>query len=105
MAGGILSELGLINGAPPSIPGRDFTQMDLLKLSQLKPATLLVVGEMPEQAGNMTKSPIWKALPVVKEGQLYNLPPLWSFGGPMSARRMTDAITQALLHMNSEGRV
>ncbi|WP_062265342.1 iron-siderophore ABC transporter substrate-binding protein [Endozoicomonas arenosclerae] len=96
LAGAIANEIGLVNDWHTSLPGRDFTHVDLLKLTTIGDASLIIIGSQPENLPDMANSPIWKALPAVKEGRVYYLPALWSFGGPASAARMASAFARHL---------
>ncbi|WP_153765531.1 iron-siderophore ABC transporter substrate-binding protein [Endozoicomonas sp. OPT23] len=100
MAGALVNELGLENGWTATLPGRDFTHVDLLKLSDIGQASLIIIGDTPEEAGSMLASPVWQSLPAVQENRIYYIPSLWSFGGPDSALRLTKALTEQLV---SEG--
>lgn len=96
MAGAIVNELGLVNSWHSALPGRDFTHVDLLKLATIGNASLLIIGGQPDDLPAMTRSPVWQAIPAVREGRVHYLPALWSFGGPLSASRMATAIVSQL---------
>ncbi len=97
LTGAIVNELGLVNSWQTSLPGRDFTHIDLLKLTTIGDASLIIIGSQPDKLPEMTRSPVWQALPAVKEGRVYYLPSLWSFGGPVSAARMASALVEQLV--------
>lgn len=96
MAGAIVNELGLVNSWHSALPGRDFTHIDLLKLTTIGNASLLIIGSQPGDLPAMTRSPVWQAIPAVREERVHYLPALWSFGGPLSASRMATAIVSQL---------
>ena len=96
MAGAIVNELGLTNSWHKTLPGRDFTHVDLLKLTTIGDASLIIIGSEPDSLPAMTRSPVWQQIPAVREGRIYYLPALWSFGGPLSASRMATAIASHL---------
>ncbi|WP_067518665.1 iron-siderophore ABC transporter substrate-binding protein [Endozoicomonas ascidiicola] len=96
MAGALVNELGLKNNWQSALPGRDFTHVDLLKLTTIGDASLIIIGSEPDSLPTMTESPVWQSLPAVREGRVYFLPALWSFGGPLSASRMAAAIANHL---------
>ncbi len=96
MAGAIVNELGLNNSWNKALPGRDFTHVDLLKLTTIGDASLIIIGSEPGSLPAMTRSPVWQGIPAVREGRVYYLPALWSFGGPLSASRMATAIASHL---------
>ena len=96
MAGALVNELGLRNRWHSSLPGRDFTHVDLLKLTTIGDASLIIIGSESDELPAMTTSPVWQSIPAVQEGRVYYLPALWSFGGPLSASRMAEAIAANL---------
>lgn len=96
LAGAIVNRIGLENSWHSSLPGRDFTHVDLLKLTTMGDASLIIIGSQPEHLPTMAQSPVWNALPAVKEGRVYYLPALWSYGGPESAVRMANAFARHL---------
>ena len=97
MAGALVNRLGLQNSWTATLPGRDFTHVDLLKLTEIGDASLIIMGEEPDDNNSMVNSPVWKALPAVQEGRVYYLPTLWSFGGPDSASRMVNTFATHLV--------
>ena len=96
LAGSLLREIGLQSVPLTPLPGRDFTHLDLLKLSSLGDVSLILLGDIPKEARGMTHSPVWQQLPAVRDNRLYRAPKLWSFGGPDSAIRMLHAFTDQL---------
>ena len=97
LAGAVVEEIGLENGWSATLPGRDFTHVDLLKLTTIGDASLIIIGQLPDNGQGMTVSPVWQALPAVREGRVYHVPALWSFGGPESVMRMTRAFVDQLV--------
>ncbi|WP_461534777.1 ABC transporter substrate-binding protein [Spongorhabdus nitratireducens] len=96
LAGAIMQELGLKNGWNSTLPGRDFTHIDLLQLPAVGNATLLLNGGSVSKHRSMTEAAVWQQLPAVKEDRVYLLPSLWSYGGPESAIRMVEEIVRQL---------
>ena len=68
------------NGWQRTLPGRDFSHVDLLQLSLVGDASLIILGDVKSDARTMTQSSVWQNLPAVKEGRVYSAPQLWSFG-------------------------
>ncbi|WP_020407112.1 ABC transporter substrate-binding protein [Hahella ganghwensis] len=97
LAGTIASELGLINRWKTSIPGRDFSHIQLRELAAFQDTHMFMVGGLTDNAQQLTDSSLWPHLPFVKSHKLYSTPQLWSFGGPVSATRMATTITQTLI--------
>ena len=52
---------------------------------------------IPEEArAAFAERPLWQALPFVREGRVAALPPVWSFGGMMSAERLARVLGDKL---------
>jgi len=49
----------------------------------------------------MMSSPLWSEHEFVKNSDIYTVPSLWSFGGPVSVIRMARAFTKVLLEKNN----
>ena len=96
LPGALINQLGLLNGLNQGLPGRDFTHFQLSQLAQLQSLNLLYVGDLHKEGKKIVESPIWPLLPFVKEGRLYPVEQLWSFGGPVAAQRMAEAFAEAL---------
>lgn len=101
LAGAIIQRLGLRNAWSDSLPGRDFTHLQLVQLSQLDNANLIYVGELHKEGMNIVSSPVWPLLPFVQQQRLYQSPQLWNFGGPVSASRMAASFADVLLQPRS----
>lgn len=92
----VANELGLNYQWHQVLPGKDFTHLQLAQLPQITVDRMILVQD-PNQLGlRMVRSPVWQHLPFVANQQLVYVEPLWSFGGPISVMRMTNALTQAL---------
>lgn len=101
LVGAMTRELGLNNVWSDTLPGRDFTHVDLLKLTTIGDASLIILGGDASLSSDMIRSPVWQSIPAVKEGRVYYLPALWSFGGPLSAMRMAETIASHLAEVES----
>ncbi len=97
LAGSTINQLGLRNRWQEAIEGRDFSHLPLSQLYRLQDASLVYVGDLHKEGRRMIESPVWPKLSFVAEGRIYQSPALWSFGGPRSAERMAENITQLLL--------
>ncbi|CAM3851160.1 iron-siderophore ABC transporter substrate-binding protein [Parendozoicomonas haliclonae] len=96
LAGAILEALSLENAWVKTLPGRDFSHIDLTQLPLVGDASLMLIGEVQGEARTMTTSAVWNSLPAVKEERVYRTPNLWGFGGPVSAKRMAEEFTRQL---------
>lgn len=93
---GVLERVGLANAwTGPT----NFWGFGLVELTRLDvPADHLVVIEpVPVRAERMMRdSPVWQALPPVRQGRVHRLAPVWFGGGPPSTIRFADLLAQAL---------
>lgn len=80
-----------------------FTLIGLEALAPLKDARLVAISPTPpglhDQLGN---SPFWQHLPPVKNEEVYQIDPVWTFGGVYSIRRLSDLLTEQLLAGGSD---
>ena len=98
LAGAILHELGLENAWTKTLPGRDFSHIDLMQLPLVGDASFLLVGDIKGEARTMTQSEVWQHMPAVQEERVYRTPQLWGYGGPLSAKRMVEEFTNQLVN-------
>ncbi|WP_425304703.1 ABC transporter substrate-binding protein [Collimonas fungivorans] len=101
MAGGVARALGVELGyAAPTREGTTYvTSEDLLKKPEL--AVLFVSSTGPEvPLKQKLDSPIWPFVPARRAGRVALVERnLWVFGGPMSALRLADTMTEQLLSL------
>lgn len=97
LAASVIKQLGLNYQWNIALPGKDFTHLQLEQIHLLQDSGLILVKESTGQGERMLTSPLWAEHPFVKNDDIYSVPPLWSFGGPVSAIRMARAFTKALL--------
>ncbi|MEM4988215.1 iron-siderophore ABC transporter substrate-binding protein [Collimonas sp. H4R21] len=101
MAGGVARALGVELGyAAPTREGTTYvTSEDLLKKPGM--AVLFVSSTGPEVAlKQKLDSPIWPFVPARRAGRVALVERnLWVFGGPMSALRLADTMTEQLLSL------
>jgi iron complex transport system substrate-binding protein len=96
----IARELGLSNGFEHAPQPHGFATVrleDMLALPQ--DSHLLIVADRDDAAyQRLTDSRLWQSVPGVETERLIHLPTdTWFFGGPLSARRLADRITDGLL--------
>ncbi|WP_305785546.1 iron-siderophore ABC transporter substrate-binding protein [Symbioplanes lichenis] len=80
-------------------PSYGLAQTDIEGLTAVGDAMLIYAGEeVPDSyVPELEKSPIWKALPAVKEGRAYSFPDgVWGAGGPKSNEQAIDAYVKIL---------
>lgn len=97
MAADIANQLGLNNQWHRGLPGRDFTHIQLPQMLALGNSHLIIFGDNSDETSVMQHSAIWPHLEFVKNNRLYRVKNTWGFGGPASATRMAQRISQALL--------
>lgn len=96
---GALTRMGLQNAwrAPPSLLWGG-SLIGLEQLADTGDAILVLMaspGLAPDES--MTRSPLWRALPAVRNGRFARLPSFWGFGALPTAVRFASALTEALL--------
>ncbi|MFB9885866.1 ABC transporter substrate-binding protein [Balneatrix alpica] len=101
LAASLLQQLGLDYAWQQALPGKDFTHLQLQHLPRLGEVTLILERTEEGEGMRMRSSPVWQQLPFVRAGQVLEIEPLWSFGGPVSAQRMLTALEQTLLGKES----
>lgn len=95
--GGVLERAGMDNAWDAETNFWGFSTTAFTDLDQ--PAgRLIVVGPVPHEAKAMTqRSPIWRALPAVRDGRVHTLEPVWAYGGLTSAIRFAELLEESLL--------
>ncbi|MEM5365941.1 iron-siderophore ABC transporter substrate-binding protein [Paraburkholderia azotifigens] len=101
MAGGVAKQLGLtLWPAQPTREGtRYVTSEDLLKRPQT--SVLLTSATGPDvKLDAKLDSPVWRFVPARRDGRVTLVERnVWGFGGPMSALKLSHALTDALLSL------
>ena len=97
LAASVASAIGLNYAWDTNLPGKDFTHLQLEQVQLLKDTALILVKESQSKGERMTLSPLWAEHEFVQNDDIYYVPALWSFGGPVSVIRMARAFTAALL--------
>ncbi|MEU4245581.1 ABC transporter substrate-binding protein [Actinoplanes sp. NPDC026619] len=80
-------------------PAYGLAQTDIEGLTAVGSATLFYSDDdtADSYVKELTKSPIWTALPAVKEGRAYAFPAgVWGAGGPLSNEQAIDAYVKIL---------
>lgn len=101
LAGGVARRLGIdLWPAEPTREGtRYVTSEDLL--DRARSSVLLVSATGPEATlADKLSSPVWRYVPAWRAGRIGLVARnVWGFGGPMSALKLADTLTDALLAM------
>ncbi|WP_109481450.1 iron-siderophore ABC transporter substrate-binding protein [Paraburkholderia sp. C35] len=101
MAGGVAAKLGLtLWPAKPTREGTTYvTSEDLLKRPQT--SVLLTSATGPEvKLDAKLDSPVWRFVPARRDGRVTLVERnVWGFGGPMSALKLSHALTEGMLRV------
>jgi len=97
LAASVAKLIGLDYQWDITLPGKDFTHLQLEQIKMLQDTALILVQETSGKGERMMTSPLWAELEFVQNNDIYTVSPLWSFGGPVSVIRMARAFTHVLL--------
>ncbi len=96
-----LEQLGLQNAFPQPITQWGVTQKKIMELAAVENGVVLYF-EPFEQKNQLFSSPLWQAMPFVRQQRVAALPSVWSYGGPLSVTTIAKAITEQLLAITPE---
>lgn len=96
-----LEALGLENGFPQPDSKWGLSMMTLRDLAKVTEGVLLYIEPFP-QADVLFAKPLWKALPVVRSGDVAALPTTWTYGGVFSVEYLAEAVADALLRLDTQ---
>lgn len=99
MVGDTLARLGLANAYDGRVNGFGVTNAPLLRLAERPEAVIVHFdrGTETEAAlARLGRSPVWNALPAVREGRLIRVPVVYPNGGPRSVTRLARALAATL---------
>jgi len=96
-----LEQLGLQNALPQPTTQWGVTQKKVVELAAVEDGVVLYF-EPFEQKEQLFATPLWQAMPFVRHERIAALPPVWSYGGPLSIATMAEAITEQLLAIESQ---
>jgi len=96
LLGNVVARSPLTNAWDGATNAWGFSQIPITRLDGAA-EHLIVLEPVPQRAREMMQtSAIWQSLPVVQQGHVHMLPPIWSFGGIPSAIRFAELITERL---------
>jgi iron complex transport system substrate-binding protein len=100
--GGVAGKLGLRNAWQGSTDIQGMAQTDLAELATAPDARAILNGApLPNVASDLADSPLWRGLPFVAGRKLATTTAIAPTGGPMSAMRFADALTDVLTEAQS----
>ena len=94
--GSTLDRLGLQNAWSGATRFSFLAPVPIEELAALPDARLVIIGDVPPEARRaLSRSLLWRALPPVARGRLYQLPQVNAFGGVPSVLRFAELLAQA----------
>lgn len=99
LKGGWTESVNASHGSGGVDPAYGLAQTDIEGLTGVGDMNLIFANDgTPESyTKELEKSPIWKALPAVKEGRAFEFPPgIWGAGGPRSNEQAIDAFADVI---------
>jgi iron complex transport system substrate-binding protein len=84
---------------PPSPWG--ITQVPITALGRIEEGVVLHIEPFAQEA-QLFASPLWQAMPFVREQRFAAMPSTWTYGGVFSLQYLAEAIGEALLKLPSE---
>ncbi len=97
MFGDVLQRLGLTNAWAKRTSYAAAAPVPLEALADVPEASIVIISPVPPDAhSTLRDSPLWKALPAVREGRVVVLPSVNPFGALPAARRFARLLTGAL---------
>ncbi|MFH1558592.1 MAG: iron-siderophore ABC transporter substrate-binding protein [Pseudomonadota bacterium] len=91
--GGVLQAAGIRNVVAYEGNKWGFTDVGMAALAEYDADLYVHIGAIPARA---TVSPVWNALPFVRQKRIVALPTIWMFGGLPSATRFADGLAAAI---------
>ncbi|NWO07818.1 MAG: iron-siderophore ABC transporter substrate-binding protein [Alteromonadaceae bacterium] len=98
-----LDALGLDNAWPHDGNFWGFSVVGLEALANYKDARLVAISPTPPGLREtLADSPFWTYLPAAQRRQVYQIDPVWPFGGTYQVKRLASYLTDALLAGGSD---
>jgi len=96
MFGDVLQRLGFTNAWSKPTSYAAAAPVPLEALAAVPEASIMIVSPVPSDAqSTLAQSPLWQALPAVREGRVFVLAPVNPFGALPAARRFARLLTEA----------
>ncbi|QYO70902.1 iron-siderophore ABC transporter substrate-binding protein [Vibrio cholerae] len=97
LASATISAMGLKNSWQDQTNIWGFTTTGLEKLAEHQQSNVMLFGPLkPQDRQVLQSSPLWQVMAFTREKAVYELPPIWTFGGLIAAQRFSDHITKLL---------
>ncbi|MCW3478331.1 iron-siderophore ABC transporter substrate-binding protein [Neisseriaceae bacterium JH1-16] len=93
LPGGVIHALGMVNAWPDDQAAQGILTVGVEDLLTQQADLAAVV----DPRADFTRGTLWPRVPALAQGRLARLAPdTWTFGGPLSAQRLAERLTQAL---------
>lgn len=97
LADATASAMGLSNDWQETTNLWGFTTTAVEKLAEHQQSSVIIFGPVqPQLRQSLQSSALWQAMQFTRSESVYELPPIWTFGGLIAAQRFSDHITQLL---------
>jgi iron complex transport system substrate-binding protein len=98
-----LTALGLENAWPHSGNYWGFSVVGLEALAPYRDSRIVVISPtLPGLSDTLANSPFWTYLPPVQRDQVYQIDPVWPFGGVFPVKRLATLLADGLLAGGSD---
>lgn len=94
--GGVLSRLGLANAWQGITDPQGATEAELASLAQHADAQVVTIGVPPGVAEQLARSPLWNALPFVRQHRVQQIGAIPPLGGIVASMRVASGLAHAL---------
>ncbi|WP_105901370.1 ABC transporter substrate-binding protein [Vibrio gangliei] len=102
LSGETIELMGLTNAWQQQGNSWGFSSATIQQLAPLQDSNVFYYGPLTDdERKSLTSNPIWKVMKFVREQRAYELPPVWTFGGLLAARKFSDEVTRILTQTNS----
>lgn len=98
LASATISAMGLKNSWQDQTNIWGFTTTGLEKLAEHQQSNVMLFGPLkPQDRQVLQTSPLWQVMAFTRENAVYELPPIWTFGGLIASQRFSDHIVELLV--------
>ena len=98
-----LNALGLENAWPHTGNYWGFSVVGLEALSPYQDSRIIIISPtLPGLSDTLANSPFWTYLPPVQRDQVYQIDPVWPFGGVFPVKRLATLLAEGLLAGGSD---
>lgn len=103
LAGQTIQLMGLTNAWQQQGNSWGFTSATVQQLAPLQNSDVFYFGPLTEDDRKvLNHNPIWQVMAFAREQRVHALPPVWTFGGLLSAQRLSNEVTRILTQAGSQ---